>query len=145
MLQCLGASVLRRPQCLDTPCIGALGASETRCLGASAPSVLGCSLLRCPRYLSALVLRCLGIQHASSALGDETFCTICAASQPWNLCRRLAEFTGVASSASRALCSIGSPILSPPPSAFKPFTEHTLHAGSSLLSSQPLKLSFKEQ
>ncbi|MGH0162608.1 UNVERIFIED_CONTAM: hypothetical protein FKN15_061039 [Acipenser sinensis] len=47
-----------------------------------------------------LCVWCLGMQHTSYALGEETFCTICAASQPWTLRRRLTEFTGAASSAS---------------------------------------------
>ncbi|MGH0140227.1 UNVERIFIED_CONTAM: hypothetical protein FKN15_057448 [Acipenser sinensis] len=65
------------------------------------------------------------MQHTSSALGDETFCSICAASQPRIMRRRLAEFTDAASSASSAESSaaLGAPPL--------------LHLPSSLLQSIP--------
>ncbi|MGH0130928.1 UNVERIFIED_CONTAM: hypothetical protein FKN15_003130 [Acipenser sinensis] len=51
------------------------------------------------------------MQHA---LGDKTFCSICAVSQPRTLHRRLTEFNGAVSSASSAEPP-------PAPSAFKPF------------------------
>ncbi|MGH0121584.1 UNVERIFIED_CONTAM: hypothetical protein FKN15_015014 [Acipenser sinensis] len=51
------------------------------------------------------------MQHA---LGDKTFCSVCAVSQPRTLHRRLTEFNGAVSSASSAEPP-------PAPSAFKPF------------------------
>ncbi|MGH0141960.1 UNVERIFIED_CONTAM: hypothetical protein FKN15_075050 [Acipenser sinensis] len=97
------ASVLRRPRCLDAP--------ECGCPQCSSPSVHSVPLiLRCTSALFPDVPRCfgtfrslrtslhllpslpwcfgLGMQHASSALGDETFCDICAVFQSRGLHRR---------------------------------------------------------
>ncbi|MGH0150251.1 UNVERIFIED_CONTAM: hypothetical protein FKN15_020971 [Acipenser sinensis] len=64
-------------------------------------------------------VRCLGMQHASSALGDEMFCSICAAFQPWVLHRRLDKFTGATCPANTAesYAALGA---SPSPSSICP-------------------------
>ncbi|MGH0156545.1 UNVERIFIED_CONTAM: hypothetical protein FKN15_046716 [Acipenser sinensis] len=87
-------------------CFGAFGAQT---LPASIPTVS--PVLRCLRDKHLLCVKCLGMQHASSTLGYEMFCSICAESQPWTLHRSLAEFTRVASSASSAELStaLGAP------------------------------------
>ncbi|MGH0131267.1 UNVERIFIED_CONTAM: hypothetical protein FKN15_024414 [Acipenser sinensis] len=105
----LNRSLHRCPQCLSAP--------EPWCLGASAPQCPWTLMHRCSRSVDApciamskfhsctscggmlppqdkhfLCVKCLEMQHASSTL----------ASQPWTLRKRLAEFTGAASSVSSA-------------------------------------------
>ncbi|MGH0114448.1 UNVERIFIED_CONTAM: hypothetical protein FKN15_017748 [Acipenser sinensis] len=74
-----------------------------------------CRRMLPPQDKHLLCVKCLGMQHSSSALDDEIFCSICAVSQPRTLHRRLAEFTGAASSASSAEPSAA---LGAPPSPF---------------------------
>ncbi|MGH0138534.1 UNVERIFIED_CONTAM: hypothetical protein FKN15_046428 [Acipenser sinensis] len=87
----LGRSVLRCPQYLR--------ALVHRCLG-----TLSAQMLRTPRQVEMSkfhpsptgqtppLCQVLGMQRASSALGDQTFCSICTASQPRTQRRRLAEY-----------------------------------------------------
>ncbi|MGH0152378.1 UNVERIFIED_CONTAM: hypothetical protein FKN15_029515 [Acipenser sinensis] len=95
---------------LDTPVLhwltpsgvfSALGALET-----SVSKFHACKAKFPSEDKHLLCVRGLGMQHDSSALGDETFCEICTVFQPQVLCRRLCKFIGVASPASSAEPSV---------------------------------------
>ncbi|MGH0150931.1 UNVERIFIED_CONTAM: hypothetical protein FKN15_042847 [Acipenser sinensis] len=86
--QCLGAPEPRCSPSADNPCIAMSKFHPCMSCGGMLP----------PQDKHLLCVKCLEMQHTS----DETFCSICAASRPRTLRRRLAEFTGVASSVSSA-------------------------------------------
>ncbi|MGH0142191.1 UNVERIFIED_CONTAM: hypothetical protein FKN15_060292 [Acipenser sinensis] len=96
-----------------------------------------------PEHRHPLCVWCLGMQHASSALGDASFSEIYAAFQPRVLRSTLARFTGAASAAgsiepSAALGARVSPILqvSQSPSQNIPCTEAPVAQAHSCSSSQ---------
>ncbi|MGH0126147.1 UNVERIFIED_CONTAM: hypothetical protein FKN15_026116 [Acipenser sinensis] len=115
--QCFGALGVLVPQSLgasatslidawcpraSTPlCLGTLSAQTLlhRCLAPAPMSKFhpctSCGGMLPPQNKHFLCVRCLGMQHASSALGDKTLCSICAVSHSLTLRRMLTKFTGV--------------------------------------------------
>ncbi|RXM94523.1 Serine--pyruvate aminotransferase, mitochondrial [Acipenser ruthenus] len=101
-LEGFGASVFIA---LTPRCFGPVDAPEIRCLNASAfwrlsapmsnfHPCMSCRQNLPPQDKHTLCVKCLGINLASAALADKTFCSICAGSKEKTLQNRMPQFTG---------------------------------------------------